>query len=83
MNNVLETNQTHPIPYIQTMDYHYQSPEGRTILVKNVPIKTHIDQYGTSHQVFSSDVAQVLYDLIGLALANNSQNQETVEYLNT
>jgi hypothetical protein len=44
-------------PKVLTMDYDYQSSEGRVVQVECVPVKTRIDATGEVHQVFSSDVA--------------------------
>jgi hypothetical protein len=80
MNGVIETQQTVAAPKVLTMDYDYQSPEGRMVQVQGVPVKTRIDATGEVHQVFSSDVASRLYELIGQALENNSLVQQSIVY---
>ena len=80
MNSVVETQKIAPTPSVLTMDYDYQSPEGRIVQVQSVPIKTRIDSTGEVHQVFSSDVATRLYELIGQALEGNSLVQQGILY---
>jgi hypothetical protein len=80
MNGVIETQQTVSTPKFPIMDYDYQSPEGRIVQVQCVPVKTRIDHTGEVHQVFSSDVASRLYELIGQALENNSLVQQSIVY---
>ena len=80
MNSVIETQKIAPTPNVLTMDYDYQSPEGRIVQVQSVPVKTRVDHTGEVHQVFSSDVATRLYELIGQALESNSLVQQSILY---
>ena len=80
MNSVVETQKIAPTPNFVVMDYDYQSPEGRIVQVQSVPVKTRVDHTGEVHQVFSSDVATRLYELIGQALESNSLVQQSILY---
>ena len=80
MNSVMEIQKIAPNPNLAVIDYDYQSPEGRIVQVQGVPVKTRVDHTGEVHQVFSSDVATRLYELIGQALENNSLVQQGILY---
>ena len=80
MNSVMETQKVALTSNFTVIDYDYQSPEGRIVQVQGVPVKTRVDHTGEAHQVFSSDVATRLYELIGHALESNSLVQQSILY---